>query len=91
MNSSDEESADPLEFATSKPLDRGKIYFRSRHVQEIQDSEKEHFYYLKAKVRASFTNQDMYNVMICLNKTTGKVADASCHCKGSSMAIGVDM
>ena len=70
---------------TSKPLDRGMIYFTSGHVQNIQDHCINNYYFLKASVMASFQLSHFYNVTVTLSQHTGFIVDTSCDCVASSM------
>lgn len=72
-------------FNTSKPMSKGRQFFLSGHVNDIQDIRKNDFYFLKAKVMPSYSQTSPYNVSVTLNMTTASVVDASCDCKASAM------
>ncbi|KAL5005873.1 hypothetical protein ScPMuIL_017031 [Solemya velum] len=72
-------------FNTSKPMSKGRQFFLSGHVNDIQDIRKNDFYFLKAKVVPSYSQTSPYNVSVTLNMTTASVVDASCDCKASAM------
>ncbi|KAL5021309.1 hypothetical protein ScPMuIL_000464 [Solemya velum] len=72
-------------FNTSKPTSKGRQFFLSGHVNDIQDIRKNDFYFLKAKVMPSYSQTSPYNVSVTLNMTTASVVDASCDCKASAM------
>ncbi|XP_060596640.1 uncharacterized protein LOC132750648 [Ruditapes philippinarum] len=70
---------------TSKPLKKGLEYFRSGHVQAMQDCIKGDSYFIKAKVMASYTIDTDYSVLVQISKVSGFVKDASCTCPASAM------
>ncbi|KAL5013946.1 hypothetical protein ScPMuIL_008216 [Solemya velum] len=72
-------------FNTSKPTSKGRQFFLSGHVNDIQDIRKNDFYFLKAKVMPSYSQTSPYNVSVTLNMTAASVVDASCDCKASAM------
>lgn len=61
---SDDEDVEDLH--TSKPMRKGKVYFNSGHVQCMKDSRKNDFYFLKAKVMASYKTDVLYDTIITL-------------------------
>ncbi|KAL3891606.1 hypothetical protein ACJMK2_003861 [Sinanodonta woodiana] len=76
--SADSESEDNLtDFNTSKPMLKGRQYFTNNY--------KDDHYFLKASVMASYTQQVVYHVSVTMATPSGKVRDASCDCKASSM------
>ncbi|CAC5392816.1 unnamed protein product [Mytilus coruscus] len=85
QTSKEEDKCDIEDLHTSKPLQKGRQYFKSGHVQNIKDSKTENFYFLKSTVMASYRIDTFYNVTITVSSATGFVKDASCNCVGSSM------
>ena len=69
---------------TAKPMKKGLKNFTSGHVQKMQDSAKCGHYFLKSKVRASYTTE-IYDVTVTLSQQSGFVRDASCTCRASAM------
>ncbi|KAL5017039.1 hypothetical protein ScPMuIL_006628 [Solemya velum] len=49
-------------FNTSKPMSKGRQFFLSGHVNDIQDIRKNDFYFLKAKVMPSYSQTSPYNL-----------------------------
>ncbi len=71
---------------TAKPLQKGRIYFESGHVgrETMHSNFKDNFYYIKASVKASYTDV-LYPVTVTINQE-GYVQDATCDCVASAMA-----
>ena len=69
---------------TSKPMSKGRWFFKSRNVKEMQDSWKDNYYFVKAVVQASYSEDDR-NVSVTLRGDDAFVVDASCDCKASEM------
>ncbi|XP_060588673.1 uncharacterized protein LOC132744083 [Ruditapes philippinarum] len=80
------ESEDLTDFNTSKPLMKGRQYFRSGHVKDIKHISKDGIQFIKCIVQASYSVKQHYNVSITLHGNSGKVLDASCDCKASAMS-----
>ncbi|KAL3862316.1 hypothetical protein ACJMK2_008294 [Sinanodonta woodiana] len=76
---------DEQELHTANPLNSGRNYFKSGHVQSMKDCEKNGMYYLKAKVMASYVMSTMYDTMVQISEDSGFVRDASCTCIASSV------
>jgi hypothetical protein len=74
-----------LDAGTSKPLDWGKLYFSSGHIQDLMDVTTQGFYFVKAKVMASYRVNTFYPVHITLVADTGFICDSSCECVASSL------
>lgn len=72
-------------FSTDKPMRKGREYFRSGFVSDINDCSSRDFYFVKAHVQASY-RQNTYNVTVTLKSPSGDVVDASCECVASAMA-----
>ncbi|KAL3869509.1 hypothetical protein ACJMK2_042180 [Sinanodonta woodiana] len=83
-NTEENEDDDVQDLHTANPLNRGKYYFKSGHVQSMKDCEKNGTYYLKAKVMASYVMSTMYDTMVQISEDSGFVRDASCTCIASS-------
>jgi len=81
----EDEDEDIQDLHTSKPLQKGKEYFKSGHVKNMKDSANATFYCLKATVMASYRVDTSYNVMLTISKSSGFVKDASCTCVASGM------
>ena len=81
---SDSSDCDIEDVHTAKPMKKGLKYFTSGHVQKLQDSVKSGHYFLKSKVRASYTTE-VYDVTVTLSQQSGFVRDASCSCRASAM------
>lgn len=64
----------------SKCLQRGRISFKSGHVQDLEDSNQGSLYNLRANVISSYKNTISYKVHITLDDES-KVVDSGCHCK----------
>ena len=58
-----DDDCDIEDLHTAKPMKKGLKYFTSGHVQKMQDSAKCGHYFLKSKVRASYT-REIYDVTI---------------------------
>ncbi|CAC5378406.1 unnamed protein product [Mytilus coruscus] len=69
---------------TSKPLTKGQQYVKSGSVSNIMDNERNHHYFVKAKVAASMRNEERI-VQVTLSCLSGAVRDASCTCPGSAL------
>ncbi|XP_062614630.1 uncharacterized protein LOC134276383 [Saccostrea cucullata] len=82
-NDSGEEDIDDLH--TSKPLKKGKQYFKSGHVCNLKDFKSGNVYFLKASVMATYRINISYNVTVTMSTETGFVQDASCTYIASSM------
>ncbi|XP_014670842.1 PREDICTED: uncharacterized protein LOC106811655 [Priapulus caudatus] len=72
------------DFATDKPMRRGKIFYDSGNVTEIQDVRKGSQYFVKAKVLASM-RKTTYSVLFSLSVNSGFVSDATCDCRASAL------
>ena len=79
-----DDDCDIEDLHTAKPMKKGLKYFTSGHVQKMQDSAKCGHYFLKSKVRASYTSE-VYDVTVTLSQQSGFVRDASCTCRASAM------
>ena len=85
-NINDSDSEDTLtDFKTSRPMLKGRQYFASGHVKNMNDNSREGHYFLKATIMASYTQNVVYHASLTLATPSGKVKDASCNCKASSM------
>ncbi|CAG2186012.1 unnamed protein product [Mytilus edulis] len=73
-----------LSHLTSKPLTKGQQYVKSGSVSEIMDNERNHHYFIKAKVAASMRNEERI-VQVTLSCLSGAVRDTSCTCPGSAL------
>ena len=84
--SSDESDGNAADVGTAKPMRKGRFYFTSGHVTDIEDATNANktYYFLKCLVRASY-RQQQYRVTITLASETSKVVDSTCECKASSM------
>lgn len=82
---SDSEENDTNDVHTAKPLRKGKCFFTSGHVKNMNDYQNDNHYFVKCQVQASYAKA-MYNVTCTLSKQTGFVIDASCTCRASSLA-----
>ncbi|KAG5877350.1 hypothetical protein JTB14_005150 [Gonioctena quinquepunctata] len=80
-----EEETEGLGFDTSKPLRRGRIYFKSGHVKNLEDYANNEIYCLKSKVMSSYDEDTSYVVMIMLNQDSAEITDSSCECVASTM------
>lgn len=74
------------DFGTSKPMAKGRQYFTSGHVKNIQDTAQHNYYFLKSTVMSSYDTKKVRNVSLTLDMSTAKVMDASCDCEASSMS-----
>ena len=83
IDSGDDEDIEDLH--TSKPMKKGKIYFKSGHVQNMKDCQKKDHYFVKAKVMASYKVDVFYDTTVTLSSQSGFVKDASCNCVASGM------
>ena len=74
-----EESDDDmtLDVGTEKPMRKGRVYFKSGHVQKMFDCETTKFYFVKCQCMASYDVHRMYHVTVTLSKDRGYVKDAS--------------
>jgi len=70
--------------ATAKPLQRGKTYFTSGHVQCITCCCTHDYSFFKCKVRQSMGG-GLYSVTATISAKSGFVIDASCECKASGL------
>lgn len=79
----DDSENDECDFNTSKPMVKGRLYYTSGHITDMQDAKYSGHYFLKSKVRASF-RKCLYRVSgtLCNN---GQVIYSSCECKASAM------
>lgn len=66
----------------SKCMQRGRISFKSGHVQHVEDNTNGGMYYLRAKVLSSYRTTTAYNAYIVLNDES-KIRDSGCQCKAS--------
>ena len=83
-NESDSDS-DIEDLHTAKPLKRGETYLKSKNILKVQDCAKSGHYFLKAKIKASYSST-IYDVTASLSQVSGFVRDASCTCKSSAMS-----
>lgn len=83
VDSGDDEDIEDLH--TSKPMKKGRIYFKSGHVQNMKDCRKNEHYFIKAKVMASYKVDVFYDTTVTLSSQSGFVKDASCNCVASGM------
>ncbi|KAG5860688.1 hypothetical protein JTB14_017115 [Gonioctena quinquepunctata] len=83
-NTQSDEDEEIQKYNTSKPLKRGRIYFRSGIVTNIESWDNNQIYCLESLVMSSYANTN-YTVMIMLDQNTGEVKDAACECVASAM------
>jgi len=74
-----------VDFSTGKPMRKGREYFRSGFVVDIEDCCRGQYYFVKAGVYASY-RQNVYSVTVTIRSPSGTVIDASCECAASTMA-----
>ncbi|KAH3874941.1 hypothetical protein DPMN_038198 [Dreissena polymorpha] len=63
---SDDNSSNLKDFNTSKPLMKGRQYYRSGHVKNMKHMCRDNFQFIKCTVQASYSVQVNYNVSITL-------------------------
>lgn len=85
VNSSDDEDGENhADFGTAKPLRKGRYYYTSGHVHDLQDRAASCHYFIKSLVRASYSDKE-YHVTVTLALQDAKVVDSSCDCRCSAM------
>ena len=81
----DPDDATTLDVGTEKPIQKGRVYFKSGHVQNMFDCETAKFFFVKWRCMASYDVNRLYHVTVTLSKDSGYVKDASCDCKASAL------
>ena len=79
--SDDSDDDRTLDVGTEKPMRKGRVYFKSGHVQNMFDCETAKFFFVKCRCMASYDVNIFYHVTVTLSKDSGYVKDASCDCK----------
>ena len=74
-----------LDVGTEKPMRKGRVYFKSGHVENMFDCETAKFFFVKCRCMASYDVNRLYHVTVTLSKDSGYVKDASCDCKASAL------
>ena len=84
-NTDSDSDNEHLDLHTAKPIVKGKLFYSSGHVKMMKAYSDGQFYFLKAKVMASYQIKVSYDVSTILSSESGFVKDASCTCKASAM------
>lgn len=75
-----------VDYSTSKPLKRGKLYVESGHVFEILEGvTPDQMFCMKCKIQASYKAKEIHQVSVMINPSTARIIHGTCDCKASSM------
>ncbi|XP_044597562.1 uncharacterized protein LOC123274130 isoform X1 [Cotesia glomerata] len=75
-----------VDYSTSKPLKRGKLYVESGHVFEILEGvTPDQMFCMKCKIQASYKAKEIHQVSVMINPSTARIIHGTCDCKTSSM------
>ncbi|XP_071085447.1 uncharacterized protein [Haliotis cracherodii] len=83
INDGDDDDDQDNTFSTAKPTKKGRAFFKSGHIQNIQTCSKNEYYYLKCECLPSYRLGMMYHVHVTLDNFA-VIQDASCDCVGSA-------
>ena len=85
LQTADDDGAVDRDYVTGKPLRKGREFFKSGFITELQDCTVSIYYFVKASVYASY-KKDLYHVTVTIRSPDGNVVNASCECAASAMA-----
>jgi hypothetical protein len=85
LEDSDEED-NGLGHMTDKPFRMGRKYVDSDYVHDLTDNRNDDYYFLRAHVWHSMSNDHPHNVLVILSTKSGAVIHANCEpCKASKL------